>query len=93
MRRSRSNAQRSDAVGVPEAKDAEASHHRGASKGSLACAIHIGERSEEIFRVGTSLTELLKPMGKDIQTAESARLIRYKGLSRAPTGVRSQSRS
>lgn len=52
---------------LPESQDSEACNHGSAREGTLALGIHVAKRSEDVGRVGTGLTELLKAMREDVQ--------------------------
>lgn len=53
---------------LPEAQDTKACEHRGACEGALTFRIHLTQRSEDVICVGSSLSELIKPMCKNVET-------------------------
>ena len=51
----------------PESEDTETSDHGSTGESTLALSIDIAEGSEDVFRVGASLAELLESVGEDVE--------------------------
>jgi hypothetical protein len=51
----------------PESEDTETSNHGSAGESTLALSVDIAEGSEDVFRVGASLAELLESVGEDVE--------------------------